>query len=280
MEPIRLIAMDMDGTLLSPDHRSISPACQAALRDAQATGIRLALVSGRLPDDAACFTHDLGIETDVLGLNGAALLHGFGGEVELLGTLASATARGVFAMLRATGRVFTMFSGNDILFTRDTITAEEIGHYCGTHFGREDSRCRVHVGMHGAERMIARGVCKFVIIRRDDPRALAALREQLLAAFPDIETSASSDHSLEINALGTNKGSGLRRLADSLGIPMAQVMALGDAGNDLPMLTAAGVGVAMGNAAPEVLAAARYVTASNAEDGVARAIERLALGRA
>lgn len=74
-----------------------------------------------------------------------------------------------------------------------------------------------------------------------------------------------------------NKGSGLRELADRLGVPMSRVMAIGDNGNDIPMLREAGFGVAMWNATPDTLAAADYVTRSVREDGVAHAIRRLAI---
>ena len=82
---------------------------------------------------------------------------------------------------------------------------------------------------------------------------------------------------MEINAPGVTKGNGLKTLADTLGLAMNQVMACGDSGNDLAMIQAAGYGIAMGNATPDVLAAARYVTDDNNHDGVAKAIETYVL---
>ena len=72
---------------------------------------------------------------------------------------------------------------------------------------------------------------------------------------------------------------GLLALAEQLGLPASALMACGDGGNDTAMVKAAGLGVAMANAFPEVKAAARYVTASNNEDGVARAVETFVLGK-
>ena len=74
-------------------------------------------------------------------------------------------------------------------------------------------------------------------------------------------------------------GSGLLALAEKLGLRRDQVMAVGDSGNDLSMIEDAGLGVAMGNATPEILAAADAVTADNNHDGVALAIEKYALHR-
>ena len=71
----------------------------------------------------------------------------------------------------------------------------------------------------------------------------------------------------------------LLALAEQLGLPASALMACGDGGNDTAMVAAAGLGVAMANAFPEVKAAARYVTASNNEDGVARAVETFVLGK-
>ena len=95
-----------------------------------------------------------------------------------------------------------------------------------------------------------------------------------------MEITSSIPNNLEINARGVTKGRGLLVLAETLGLSRSQVMACGDSGNDLTMIQNAGLGVAMANATPEVLAAADFVTASNNEDGVAKAIERFVLGRA
>lgn len=87
-------------------------------------------------------------------------------------------------------------------------------------------------------------------------------------------TYSTNNGLLEIVPLGISKASGLREVAEPLGIAEADTIAFGDMPNDVPMLLWAGLGVAMGNAHPEALAAADEVTASNADDGVARVLER------
>lgn len=101
----------------------------------------------------------------------------------------------------------------------------------------------------------------------------------VLAACPDVEATSSLGSNIELNAPGVTKGSGLLALAEKLGLRRDQVMAVGDSGNDLSMIENAGLGVAMGNATPEILAAADAVTADNNHDGVALAIEKYALHR-
>ena len=84
---------------------------------------------------------------------------------------------------------------------------------------------------------------------------------------------------MEFNKLGVSKGSGLKKLAELLGVPMECVMAIGDGGNDAEMLRAAGVGVAMENAMEEARAAADYITADVRKCGVAQAIDRFVFGK-
>lgn len=99
-------------------------------------------------------------------------------------------------------------------------------------------------------------------------------REALLART-DVVVSSSFPYNLEINALGATKGEAIMRLADHLGISPEQTMGFGDGENDLSMIRMTGIGVAMGNGLGELKDTADYVTATNDEDGVALAIEKL-----
>ena len=94
-----------------------------------------------------------------------------------------------------------------------------------------------------------------------------------------LEVTSSLPTNLELNAGGVNKGCGLLALAEVLGFAREQVMACGDSGNDAAMLKAVGLGVAMGNAAPDILAVADAVTDTNDQDGVAKALERFVLNQ-
>ena len=109
-----------------------------------------------------------------------------------------------------------------------------------------------------------------------------ALRDTAFRVYQDsgrFEVTSSIPNNLELNGKGVDKGKALLTLAGLLGLDRSQVMACGDSINDLAMLRAAGLGVAMGNAAPEIAAAADVRTACNDEDGVAKAIEWYVLGQ-
>jgi hydroxymethylpyrimidine pyrophosphatase-like HAD family hydrolase len=87
----------------------------------------------------------------------------------------------------------------------------------------------------------------------------------------------SKTYYLDVTPLAGNKGDGIRALATSRGVPLDQVVAMGDQANDLPMLEQAGFGIAMGNAPDAVKKRADAVTASNDDDGVAKAIDAMIL---
>lgn len=106
------------------------------------------------------------------------------------------------------------------------------------------------------------------------PEQLKQVQEQIVAFLPkELSVVQTAAFYLEVIPSQINKGQGIRSICSVLGIGPEQVMAFGDAENDIPMLRVAGIGVAMGNAADAVKAAADYVTRSNNEDGVAAALE-------
>lgn len=110
--------------------------------------------------------------------------------------------------------------------------------------------------------------------------ALPGERDQALKRIleiPDIEVTSVLENNIEINAAGVNKGRAVCLLADMLGIPVKEVLVFGDAVNDIQMVKMAGIGAAVANSIPEVIEAADYVTESNDEEGVARFIEKYVL---
>ena len=114
-------------------------------------------------------------------------------------------------------------------------------------------------------------VQKIMLFARD-PAVRDRIASELPAHFDNLAISTSTFNNLEINVASAHKGRALERFAEHFGWTLANCMSFGDGLNDLSMVKMAGTGVAMANAAPEVLAAADYVTLSNDEDGVAAAL--------
>jgi Cof subfamily protein (haloacid dehalogenase superfamily) len=123
-------------------------------------------------------------------------------------------------------------------------------------------------------------VQKVMLFARNTPGSESvtkAITDAVSERFPSIKTTSSTWNNLELNIATAHKGNSLKRFAEHLGYTLDNCMALGDGTNDLSMIEAAGIGVAMSNAHPLVLAAADHVTVSNDEDGVAKAIREFVL---
>ena len=278
--PIRLIAMDMDGTLLLPHTTPgprISDNCLRALREADRAGIHLAIASGRMPDDASFFARDMGLPMHILSLNGGCIQMEPLGEITDSFPMRPETAARLWQTAKRPGLILGMFAGHEL--TISIPLQDENLFWWGTHLMRQGSRCRLHGNGEAAEKLTEKGVHKLVVQAENDAAlgTLAALRTELLQTMPEVEITSSWYSNIEINPKGCNKGSALCALAERLHIPMTEVMAIGDNGNDVPMLTAVGYGVAMGNATETAIASSGWQTLSNEQDGVAIAIRELVL---
>ena len=279
MQPIRLIAMDMDGTLLTridPTTACIPPENARVLRRCVSDGIHLALSSGRMPDDAAFYASDAGLPMHVIGLNGGVITSGLGASPLQDEALPPDIARRVLHIMLERGVDVAVFGPWEVVCMqpRPLSWARIV---LGTWYGREGGRLVYRNAGEGVEPLLQHAG-KIVALTDQDRDGLAAAKARVQAAFPDLSISSSWWNNFEVNPAGVDKGSALRRLAARLDIPMSQVMAIGDNDNDLPMLRTAGIGVAMGNAPEHVRAAADCITLPNAQHGVAAAIRSLVFG--
>ncbi len=270
---IRLIAMDMDGTLLNEEQK-ISQKNAAALQEAVSQGIHIAICSGRLGGDAALFALDAGLDTcHILALNGAHCLESPRGETYAVRRMDREAAEGCLAVLAEYDCTYACFQpeGAVIFQSARRGRAKRWGSY------REREGAPVY--RHGPEALreaLPQGLCKIVVVEDEDMGLLESIRQQL-SLVPGLDVTSSWQNNLEIMPAGVTKGAAVEELAKRLGLAAGQVMTLGDYDNDLSMIEYAGFGVAMGNATEKIKRAARYVTLSNAEDGLAEAIRRWAL---
>ncbi len=272
---IRLIAMDMDGTLLNEEQR-ISPENVRALRDAAAAGIAIAICSGRPSGDSSVFAVDAGLDhCYIIGLNGGYCLEKPFGKPYAQHQLRPETLEKALHVLGQFDVTYACFQQNRIIVMESPHMTQKKN--WATHREREEALEYLY-GLPALDRLKAEGINKIVYVEDRDPAQMERIR-QLLLPIPGMDVTSSWEDNLELMPSGVNKGFALRELAGKLGLAASQVMALGDYDNDIPMLTYAGFGVAMGNASEAVKRAARYSTGTNAEDGVAQAIDRYALSR-
>ncbi len=268
---IRLIATDLDGTLLRSD-RTVSRRTRAALDAARAAGIEVVPVTARQPNGLRLIAEQAGFGGYAICGNGA---HGLRlnpdgshdtlfeehlsvqAQTALAHALTAARPEVRFASVRAGGSVFVGQEGYALLADY-----------------QDHKRHPDEMGSHALETVLEASSLKF--IARSPllpPRDLLAEVNKL--GLDGFWATHSGSPFLEVLAPGVHKAWGLARLCDLLSVQSSEVLAFGDATNDAEMLSWAGRSVAMANAEPEALQAADEVTLSNDDDGVAVVIEAL-----
>lgn len=266
--PLRLIASDLDGTLLQPD-ASVSARTRAALDGARAAGIHVVPVTARQPIGLRLIAQQAGFTQWALCGNAALGLHLGRGEVlfehtiaveaqqALMGALSTELPEVRFAAVREHGETFIAQFGYP-----------ELAAY-------EDHKRHPREMVCGDLSQVAAAPSQKVVLRHPTvgvSELVGRVRALGLAGFGVTHSGAPF---AEVLPEGINKAVGLAQLCAHLGVAAEEVLAFGDAPNDVEMLAWAGRGVAVGNADAEVLAVADEVTAANTEEGVAAVIEQL-----
>lgn len=280
-----LLAMDLDGTLLNT-RNEISAANIAAIQEFRRRGGKAVICSGRSPLSTRWIAATVGLAEPIIAYNGAIILEADGRILERT-ALAADTILLLLEQCRSRDLYIQLYEGDALLIPeRNQANARWIENnipalaQSGADPGlREDYRrsCSVQLVGDLAEYVRTRRpeIAKVAIFERGGG-SLEAFARELEPQSAQFEISSSLNfRNLEIAPAGISKASSLLRLAGQLGIPVGQVAAIGDNYNDLGMLGAAGLGIAMGNAPEPVRAAAGAVTATNDDDGLALAIRTL-----
>lgn len=275
MKRVKLIALDMDGTLLRSDHYTVPQENIDAICRADAAGIRVCISTGRMLEDASDFIHRLRLPCMIIAANGARASDGPlpEGNVLLRHRLAPRDAHKALDILLAWGLMINGFEDGWVNTVQDG--SKRVYHLVergliGARYGEAAIRAAAD-----------RGIMKLFAVGREsgigdtfDTR-IGPAREEIRRALPHLQITSSGPGNIEIMPPEAGKGAALGCVASRLGLTRENVMAVGDAQNDLSMLEYAFHSVAMGNASPEIKAVCRYETASNDDCGVARIIERV-----
>ena len=264
----KLIAFDIDDTLLNRK-KEITPLTKAALMQAQENGMKLAVASGRLPYGVRPFAEKLDVFSHggyYMGFNGGAVMNC---RDELIGKtyLDRKYIKPVYDILRPSNAT-TMVHKGAIIYADN-----KVNDY--THIESEVIGLPLNV-VDDLPSFIDWDIHKFLIC--GDPDELKMLEQQLLDALGgEVDIYLSAPWFLEVMPKGANKGTGLRMICENAGIDISEAIAFGDSYNDVFMLKAAGLGIAMGNAEEAVKQAADRVTADCDEDGIAVALKELGI---
>jgi Cof subfamily protein (haloacid dehalogenase superfamily) len=257
----------LDDTLLHED-LTISTRSKRTITKAMDQGIHVALATGRMFPSAAPYARELNLKGPILCCQGAEIADIETGKPLKITGVPLPLAAEVLRFAESEGIYAQYYSLENYFFERE---CEE------SNFYKRLSGIRGRpLGKKPSETLDFEPI-KVLFI--SDPQRIRQVYEAASARFGDrLSVAISKSRYLEFTHPLANKGGAVRELAQMLGIPREQVMAVGDALNDLTMLEFAGLGVAMANGDEAVKARADAVTASNEEDGVAQAIEQYALG--
>ena len=268
---IKLIATDMDGTLLN-DQKQITPAALEAIAAARAQGIKVVLATGRPLPGVQNYVQQLGLSGSdeyVLTYNGAFVQN-------LAGNPVIEHPLGYNDFLR----------WNELAVKHSTyIHFETLNHFytpnadMNLYISMESFLTRMPIRYRKPEQISAAIEISKIMIT-DEPAKLTEFIEQVPETFHnDYQLTQSEDFFYEVNSKTASKGTSVLELAENLGIAPNEVMILGDQGNDLSMFKQKDfVRVAMGNAIDMIKDHATYVTDSNEDDGFAKAVRKYALG--
>ena len=269
---VKLILLDLDGTLLTSD-KQISPANYRALERCAAAGIHIVPSTGRFYSGMPAVVRELPFVRYVVAVNGAQVYDAKENKILCREEIGLDDALRVFDALDALPVIYDCYqdeSGYD-----DAAMYARIDEFISDpHVNAMVKATRKPVpDLRAFLRARGRPIQKLQMFFKDMDRRAAEL-ERLPKLFPDMAVSSSITNNIEFNAKNANKGQALRFLCRHLGLDVSESMSFGDSGNDLSMILAAGVGVAMANADPALLSAADYVTDANDNDGVAKAIAK------
>jgi Cof subfamily protein (haloacid dehalogenase superfamily) len=263
---VRLIALDLDGTVIGADLVVRDRVRESVIR-AQAQGIAVTIVTGRMFAAARPFAQALGISGPIVCYQGAGIFDVASGRIVQQTPVAQAVTREVLARAKAD-------SFHAQCYADDRLYVEAMNEWT-----------RKYISLSQVEPIVIPSlIAKFTdqptlkIVLVDEAERATAYTETLKSLLGSrAYVTRSHPDFVEVLDPGVDKGRALHVVAAHYGVPIEATLAVGDSWNDLPLLTTAGIGIAMGSAPTELLARADAVVADVAHDGVAEAIERYAL---
>lgn len=270
MKNVKLISLDMDGTLLASDHWTIPQRNVEAIRRAHEAGIVVTINTGRLLEDASDFCLRLGMPCMLIASDGTRAADGLLPDANVFykRSFVSADVHAVLDILMPTDLKINVFEDGRIntRYGRDRAEYHLVArNLIDVAYGEKEVRA-------AADREIIK---IYVEGMKGDLEYIEAQKRKIKQALPHIEVTSSGPLNIEVVPGDAGKGAALAAMTEYLGFTRDNVMAMGDAHNDLSMLEYAAYSVAMANADEGIKRVCRYQTKSNDECGVAYMIEQV-----
>ena len=280
MAEIKIIALDLDGTLLDSEKR-LSEVNRDALARATEKGVLIVPTTGRFFGMMPPAVRDLPFVRYAITINGAQVYDRETDTAIVRDEIPLDTALAIMETLDRYDVIYDCYRQNWGWMTA-ALQEKAADYATNDHYlkmVREFRRPVPELKAHLRETAADGDVQKVMLFATNRERSTAIdclrkLSDELAARFPEIKVTASTWNNIELNIKSAHKGNALRRFAEHLGFGLENCMAFGDGMNDFTMVEAAGLGIAMANAEPEVKRVAKDVVPSNDEDGVAKGIDK------
>ncbi|GAA0753085.1 Cof-type HAD-IIB family hydrolase [Clostridium sartagoforme] len=277
-QKIKLICIDMDGTLLNSNHE-ISERNKETLRQAKKLGVNIAITTGRLFGSARYYSNLIGIEnTPVIASNGAYIKTNYEDIPILENSIPKEIAIEIYKIIKKHNLKIN-FNSWDTLMREDEVPDDHAYTIMNKQLP-EDKKVKfiINSDFISAIESFDGKILKGIVIERENLDNLWAAKDELKEIFGDkLHVVSSGTDNIEIMIGTTSKGNAVAHLADILNVTAEEVMCIGDSENDISMLKFAGIGVAMGNGLQITKDIADYITDTNDNDGVAKAVEHFVL---
>lgn len=258
----KLIALDMDGTLLN-SKKEITPLTAQAIARASKAGVVVTVSTGRPIQGVEMYSKDIDMNVPVITYNGAMVVNGKTKEILYKQELERGDAGKILDFALKLGITACIWSGNQLYGTKLDWRIHEYKKLSGVEPQLMESK----------EKLLDQGITKILWYDgRDKVQNYIKMMDS--ETFSSVSYCTSNPEFLEFFNRKVSKAIAMGRIGEMLGIQREEMIAVGDAANDLPMLEYAGLGVAMGNAAQDIKERVQYVTASNDDDGIAEVIRK------
>jgi Cof subfamily protein (haloacid dehalogenase superfamily) len=262
---IKLVLSDVDGTLVTHD-KVLTERAIAAVQQLHEADILFALTSARPPQGLAMFIKPLGLTTPLSGFNGGLVTDTDFNVIEEK-TIDDNLTAPIVQLLGAHGLSVWVYQGPDWYLLDKH----------GAHVEHESQVCQYEPEVISSFDTVETGVTKIVGVS-DDEAACVAATDAIQSEFGEhVLATRSQSYFVDVTTADANKGSVVKFLSANYNIPVSEIATIGDMHNDLSMFAVSGFSIAMGNATPDIQAAATVVTTSNEDEGFANAMTKYIL---
>lgn len=272
----KLVCIDMDGTLLNKDH-IVSDENKRALKEATKLGVNVAISTGRVFASARIYAKITGIKAPLICSNGSYIRAKDTDEIIFKSVLDKEALDKIYELIKKHN--FLAYFDTPYGIISDTKIPDNDSHRKMNEWVSEEEKIKFYEvnDFKEAFSQYSSDILKLIIIQTKNSTKIEDAKEDIEKLKDYVDIVYSWNGCAEFMAKGTSKGNAVKILAKKLGIKKEEIMCIGDSRNDLSMFYEAGTTVVMGNAPDDIKEYADYITETNENSGVAKAIDKFIL---